>query len=505
MPTSDPTAWPTGVPPAEAFRGEDARLTVLEAHGARTLGAAGDPELSEIAQFAARLCDAPIGLVSLVMAETQQFAGRSGIDVRETSRSESFCAHAMMGAEPMQVADAAADPRFADNPLVIGDPHIRFYAGAPLISREGAPLGALCVIDTVPRPAGLTPLQRDGLQLLARAAMRRLHAIRQQRAALSQANSSARAMREVADMLPAIIWTADAEGHFDYFNRRWSEVTGVAGPRTAEEWRPLIHPDDAEATFAAWCASFGEGRRFESSYRLRHADGTWRWTLARGIPQRDVMKNLTRWYGTLTDIDDGQRLSESRDLLARELSHRIKNIFAVIASLISLRARQRPELATFADELNSTIRALGRAHDFVRPVEGVKGDSLIGLLHELMAPYATDADRIRISGEDCQIGPRAATPLALVFHELATNAAKYGALSVEHGKVAIACETVGDTVRICWLEQGASVGMTPGAEGFGSRLVKSAIEGQLGGQMDRRFEQGGLAVDVEVPQSSIRS
>lgn len=507
MPTTDPTSWPSGVDPAPEFGAEDARLSVLAAHRLDAIGDEGDPELSEIAAFAAKLCDAPIGLVSLVGAKSQSFIARAGTDLDGTSREVSFCAHTMQRGTPMEVPDAERDPRFAENPLVTAEPHIRFYAGAPLISREGAPLGALCVIDSIPRPEGLTDLQREGLQVLARAVMRRLSALRQQRAAASHIAESARTMREIADLLPSVIWSADGEGNFDYFNSQWTEVTGVANPRTAEEWRPHIHEEDGEKAFASWYDSFAKGEPFESEYRLRQADGSWRWTLSRGLPFIDSEGKVTRWYGTLTDVDIARRLSENRDLLARELSHRIKNIFAVVAGLVSIRARRHEAARGFAEELIGAIRALGRAHDFVRPLEGVKGDNLRGLLMELMAPYADGGDRVTISGDDCPIGPRAATPLALVFHELATNSAKYGALSGDGGTVSIeiSCDGADGKSLIAWRERGSPSVAEPGTEGFGTRLVQMSVEGQLGGTIERRFAPDGLEVDLRIPVESIRT
>ncbi|MFA9200659.1 MAG: PAS domain-containing protein [Cypionkella sp.] len=507
MPTTDPSSWPAGAEPAREFRDEQARLSVLAAHGVDAIGPAGDPELSEIAEFAARLCGAPVGLVNLVLADRQQFVGRSGSDMAEPPLSSSFCVHGLGSGDLLVIPDAASDPVFAANPLVTGEPNIRFYAGAPLISREGAPLGYLCVIDPLPRAAGLTDLQRQGLQVLARAAMRRLNALRQHRAALDQITESARTMREIADLLPAIIWSADGEGNFDYFNQRWRGITGRPPPRTTEDWRPVVHPDDSDKAFGAWAESYQAGRPFESEYRLRQADGSWRWTLSRAIGMQGPDGKIVRWYGTLTDVDDGRRLSENRDVLARELSHRIKNIFAVVAGLISIRARRHPSVSEFAAELIDAIRALGRAHDFVRPVEGAKGDSLKGLLQELMAPYADEAGRVAIDGTDCAIGARAATPLALIFHELATNSAKYGALSQAGGAVsiALACDDPQGAVRVAWRERGGPKASEPGSEGFGSRLVQMAIEGQLGGTLERRFEPEGLAVDLTLPRAAMRS
>ena len=505
MSTTPTSGWPIGATPSPAMCGEDARVTVIGSYGVDEI--VDDAELAAITRFAAELAGCPIALVSLVERERQRFLARKGLDVGETPRSLSFCAHAMLGSEPMEVPDATLDARFADNELVTGELGIRFYAGSPLVSSDGAPLGALCVIDTVPRPGGLTDLQRNGLQVLAQAVMRRLEGRREGLAATAKETESARAMREVADFLPAIVWAADGEGNFQFFNRQWEDTTGYEMPKDADGWRPVVHPDDSDAAFGAWEASFGAGEPFESEYRLRQADGNWRWTLSRALPLKNAAGVVTRWYGTLTDVDDGHRISESRDLLARELSHRIKNIFAVVAGLVSIRARRHAAAREFADELVQSIRALGRAHDFVRPMEGAKGDSLRGLLGELMAPYSSGDDRVTIAGEDCTIGSRAATPLALIFHELATNSAKYGALSVEGGRIAITvdCLEGDDRASITWREAGGPALSEPQGEGFGSRLVQMSIEGQLGGRMERRFSPGGLEVDLSIPLASIRS
>ncbi len=505
MTTSANLGRVTAAPTPIAHRGEDGRTVVLSTFGFDALE--DDPELAAIVEFAGQLCETPVALVSVVEAERQRFIARSGLDTPETPRSQSFCAHAMLGSELMIVPDATIDPRFSDNALVTGPPHVRFYAGAPLISSDGVPLGALCVIDTQVRPAGLGDLQRQGLEVLAQAVMRRLDARRKGLATLARESESVRAMREIADMVPGIVWSADGKGRFDYFNSRWDLITGAARPADVAGWSDLIHADDRERTAADWHESFAGGRPFECEYRLRQADGSWRWTLARALPVHDREGNLVRWYGTLTDIDEGHRRSENRDLLARELSHRIKNIFAVVAGLISLRARRAPEAAGFAQELVETIRALGRAHDFVRPMEGVKGDSLRGLLVELMAPYSDANDRVMISGHGCSIGPRAATPLALTFHELATNSAKYGALSVDGGSVSIEIHSLehGDAASIAWRERGGPAADDPGEEGFGSRLMRGSIEGQLGGTIERRFAPAGLEVDLTIPLTAIRS
>ncbi|QLC72899.1 PAS domain S-box protein [Pseudomonas sp. LPB0260] len=143
---------------------EAARLAELERYA--LLDSPVEEAFDDLTQLAAQLCDVPIALISLVDAQRQWFKSRVGLDACETPRDFAFCAHAILAPQLMEVPDALADPRFRDNPLVTGPPHIRFYAGMPLNSRTGHKLGTLCVIDR--RPRQLSMPQREGLQRLAR-------------------------------------------------------------------------------------------------------------------------------------------------------------------------------------------------------------------------------------------------------------------------------------------------------------------------------------------------
>lgn len=497
--------WPRGKAPAQAFCGEDERLTVLAAHGERPL--VDDRELQDIVDFAADLCATPGAMVTLVEAERQHFLVRTGVKEREAPRSTSFCAHAMLGAEPMIVADAAADPRFAGNPLVIGEPGIRFYAGYPLISAEGAPLGALCVVDFVPRPTGLSAIQRQGLAVLAEAVMRRLTQERLDRMALDAIARREARLKMMIDSVPGIAWSSDAAGNLDYVNARWTEATGAPVPESAAEWVDFIHPEDRDASLARWIEAMRRGRPHEEEVRMRQKDGTYRWVLSRALPAEEE-EGGQRWFGTVIDVDRAKRLSESRDLLASELSHRIKNIFAVVAGIVTMRSRGRPEVEEFANEINAAIRSLGKAHDYVRAGPGLRRNSLRDLLGDLLEPYDMGKERIRYEGEDIAIGARAATPLALIFHELATNAAKYGALSHSDGRVRVAAtRSPAECGEICltWQESAAGFSGEPPSreEGFGSRLLRLAIEGQLKGRFRREFAEDGLTVAITLPAEKI--
>jgi PAS domain S-box-containing protein len=420
--------------------------------------------------------------------------------------------------EVMELPDAQADPRFVDNALVTGAPHVRFYAGAPLVSSEGVPLGALCVLATTSR-AGLTPFQRDGLTLLAKAAMGRLD---DRRTAREQAFAEARArrtleasdlrFRTLADTMPQMVWSTLPDGFHDYYNARWYEFTGTPpGSTDGEGWNDMFHPEDQDRAWTIWRHSLGTGEPYQIEYRLRHFDGTYRWVLGRALPIRDGGGRITRWFGTCTDIHEQKLALHEREVISQELSHRIKNIFSVISGLISFAARSQPAFAPIAADLRQRITALGRAHDFVRPHSpqsrpSARQDSLHGLLGELFEPYQRhDHPPITVIGDDIAIDDRSATPLALLFHELATNATKYGALSTERGMIGVSIRRGETEATLCWTERGGPAVAAPdGAHGFGSQLIELSAVRQLGGTVARDWRTEGLVMTITVPLAAFR-
>jgi len=483
-------------------------MALYDLAGAREEGA-----LDDIARFAGQLCDTPVALVSVVEEQFQRFLARVGTDLAETPRSQSFCAHAMHGHKVMEVPDAARDPRFADNALVTGPPHIRFYAGAPLVSREGVPLGALCVIDEQPRD-GLTAFQREGMELLALATLGRLEERRAAREAAhtraALAESELR-FRTLADTMPQMVWSARPDGHNDYFNARWYAFTGVAeGATDGTGWAEVFHPDDRDQAWSLWRRSLADGEPYQIEYRLRRHDGVYRWVLGRALPIRDAGGQITRWFGTCTDIHEQKLALDEREIISHELSHRIKNIFAVIAGLIQFAARVRPEFAPAAHDLRERVTALGRAHDFVRPHSletrpSLQRDSLHGLFAELFEPYQlAERSRITVGGMDVAIDDRAATPIALLFHELATNAAKYGALAQDGGTVSLDVAADGDATHLVWRETGGPAVTAPAAQGgFGSQLIELSAVRQLGGAVERDWRPEGLVVSIKLPAAAL--
>ena len=315
----------------------------------------------------------------------------------------------------------------------------------------------------------------------------------------------------LCDAMPQMVWSTLPDGYHDYYNARWYEFTGVPkGSTDGEAWNGMFHADDQSRAWERWRHSLATGEPYEIEYRLRHRDGGYRWTLGRALPVRNADGHITRWIGTCTDIDDAKRNAAHNEILSRELSHRIKNIFAVIGGLVGLSARRRPEAKDFAAELQARIGALARAHEFVRPHSEESRPvqppcTLRNMLVDLLGAYpALDDGRIAIVGDDVELDDRGATPMALVFHELATNAMKYGALAVPDGRIEIAVKPGVDKVAIRWTEAGGpAVAEIPAREGFGTKLAELSIRQQLGGRIDRDWRQEGLCVEIEVPTAHL--
>lgn len=317
--------------------------------------------------------------------------------------------------------------------------------------------------------------------------------------------------RTLADAFPHMVWSTLPDGFHDYYNARWYDFTGVPeGSTDGEAWNGMFHADDQERAWARWRHSLASGEPYEIEYRLRHHSGDYRWVLGRAMPMRDDSGKIIRWMGTCTDIHEQKAHAEQNEILSRELSHRIKNIFAVIAGLIGLSARRMPVNRQFAAELQGRIAALGRAHEFVRPHSErsrplVKTESLLAVCRDILSPYPAMADgRIRITGEDLRIDDRGATPIALLIHELATNAMKYGALSTDDGTIALTAVRSRDIGEISWVERGGpSIDGEPGQIGFGTRLAELSVVSQLGGTLERRWDREGLTATVKVPLKSL--
>lgn len=316
--------------------------------------------------------------------------------------------------------------------------------------------------------------------------------------------------RVLTDAMPQIVWSTRPDGYHDYYNAQWYAFTGMPdGSTDGEGWNDMFHPDDQDIAWQKWRHSLETGEPYEIEYRLRRHDGAYRWTLGRALPVVEDGE-IVRWIGTCTEIHEAKLAAEQNEVLNRELSHRIKNIFAVVAGLIELTGRSAPDHRPVLRTLVQRIIALGRAHNFARPHSELSqpllpNSRLHGLLVELMAPYQSDDDsRVAISADDIRLDDRGATPVALIVHELATNSAKYGALSAEGGRVSLSARMEEGNVVLIWEESGGPpLDGQPRQAGFGTNLIAMSAERQLAGTLAYDWRREGLRVTVRVPERNL--
>jgi PAS domain S-box-containing protein len=307
----------------------------------------------------------------------------------------------------------------------------------------------------------------------------------------------------LTETLPHIVWSCDADGRHDYFSHRWFEFTGLpAGPVPPDAWEHLVHPDDWPRVQSRWAEALRTGATYDLEYRFRHRSGQYRWLHVTALPFRNAQDRIARWCGTAEDIEDAKHSSIERELVAQELAHRIKNIFALFAGLLRLSLREHPELQPLAAPLEERVQALSRAHAFVQGSSSGAG-SLQLLLARLLAPYSTDDGRVAMTGDDVLLNESATTPLALIFHELTTNALKYGGLHHEGGNIRIALTHQDADLHVDWKETSAVPPAVRATAGFGSKLLRTAVESQLRGQLTHSWEPTGLRVELRLPISEL--
>ena len=309
--------------------------------------------------------------------------------------------------------------------------------------------------------------------------------------------------RALADNIPTLCWVANADGYIIWYNKRWYQYTGTT-PKEMEGWgwQSVHDPMELPSVLERWRDCIATGQPFEMVFPLKAANGSFSSFLTRVNPTFDAAGNVASWFGVNTDISDQIKAEKERELIATELRHRIKNVFAVVSGLISLAAKNHPNAKSFGNELRQRIAALGRSHDFIRLRSHNRQSTLFGLFDELLSPYQNE-NRIQLLGDDFPVDERAATPLALLMHELATNATKYGALSVSEGRVKVTSLATGNTLEIIWCEENGPSVVEPDRTGFGSQLAMLSIEGQMGGSILYDWRKEGLTVKCLVPFSAV--
>lgn len=318
-------------------------------------------------------------------------------------------------------------------------------------------------------------------------------------------------MRRAIDAAGVSLWTWDVNNGDLAMDSKGHDLWDVppCDNLTFEHLSEKIHPADRDRVRASFNATRTRIGQYEIDFRTLNPPHI-KWISARGQGNdADILAG--KMSGIFLDITGRKLAEEGNELLAGEMSHRVKNLLTIASALTRITLRSSETAAEMAKQLTIRLTALGRAHELVRPEKGSKlNAALLGdLFTVLLAPYdETGAfpDRIRVAVPRMAVGEATATSLALVVHELATNSIKHGALSAVEGLLDVSGHMVGDDVEIVWAEQGGpELSASPELKGFGHSMVRQTIEGQLGGSIVYDWTPNGALVTLRINSKRLSS
>lgn len=265
---------------------------------------------------------------------------------------------------------------------------------------------------------------------------------------------------------------------------------------TYADIKEAVHPDDRARRDEALRVAIEETGEYGVEYRILTPDGTERWLAVRGQVFHRADGTPLLLVGVSQDITERRRAEEHRALLANELSHRVKNMLATLQAIVSQTLRNASSLEEASDTLSARIQSMDAANDLLVNEQWESAD-IRDLITRALAPFrSADAERFRVAGPSVRLPPRIAVGLALALHELATNAAKYGALSAAEGHVEISWTVVDgfkpDRLHFCWREIGGPLVVKPERVGFGSKLIQRVLAREIDGTVDLDYRPEGV-------------
>jgi PAS domain S-box-containing protein len=319
-------------------------------------------------------------------------------------------------------------------------------------------------------------------------------------------------LRDTLDALPTAVYTADADGHINFYNKAAADLWGVApaiGTSVRAAPWSLRYPDGSPMPLAecAMTRTIAERQPIRNTeVVLERPDGTRVPIMPYPTPLYDAAGEFVGAVNMLLDITHRKEAEERHTLFARELNHRVKNALATVYAIAMQTMRYTDSIEAFRESFGARLLALSRAHDLLvrsqwqeTPLKTVLSDAL----------NAYGAGRLDIEGEEVELGPRATLTMAMTFHELVSNAARYGALSDGKGRVIVRWRAMTDEdgelqVTLEWCEAGGPGVEAPGRTGFGTRLVSHNIMA-LGGRASFDYPPEGICCTMKFPVIDERS
>lgn len=473
---------------------------MFELRALEILDTGADAVLDTITALAADIMDVPIALVSLVDVNRQWFMSRVGLLARETSRDVSFCGHVVAEGKPIVVVDTIADDRFADNPLVTGEPHIRFYAGFPLHTTTGFDLGTLCAIDRVPRQP--SERQLTTLSRLAALVVERIES--KQRYALA---------RLVVDRVPGMLAYWDSQQRCRFANAAYNDWFGMSPEALlGKPMKELLGHLYARNLPQIEGALRGEVQNFERE--IPRLDGTGsRVSEAHYLPH--VVDDVVLGFVVMvTDISKRKELEASlattareREVLLQEIHHRVKNNLQMISSLINMQVRQLEDPASIVAlrECQGRVLAISLIHqqlyqagDYARiPFS----EYARAVATSIFQAYDQSNVTLDLDVADVRLSVDKAIPCGLILNELITNALKHAFPDRRRGtlRVVLRGEPEG-MVAMSVHDNGVGIPIGRTSTSLGMQLIRALTE-QLEGTLEQQGN-GGTTFTMRFPTAA---
>ena len=488
---------------------EAARLAVL--HSYEVLDTPAEPSFDRITRLVSRLFNVPIVLISFVDENRQWFKSHCGFEAQQTGRDVSFCAHAILKEEVLFIPDATLDPRFAQNPLVLGEPRVRFYAGAPLRTQQGVALGTLCLIDHLPR----TEFSAEQSALLAEFAGLVIDELERSSAA-SRVLSAERALvasevrfHAFMENSPSLKFLRDESGKMLYTNPAFERTWGKE-PWSLEatsflnsiDLQPLsTNPQELVALMPPG----GGAKRHFLSVKFPFLDG----------------EGGTLWGGVALDITDrilaeqerervAQESLEEKETLLREVHHRVKNNLQIISSLLSMQSRLATDEQSRAifNESQNRVLAMAAIHEHLYKDSDLTHVNMKPYIDQIISNLRTSFGgslavtfQIEAFPQPLFLAADHAIPTGLILNELVSNCLKHAFPGGRAGKVTITIKKLEGIFTLIVADDGLGLPENfqfPGTTSLGMRLVDVLTKRQLRGNVSV-VSKAGSTVTVSFP------
>lgn len=301
------------------------------------------------------------------------------------------------------------------------------------------------------------------------------------------------------------IWVQDVPGQTVRATPQFFQLLGmeaIDGPVPQDLIRDHRHPDDRDRVTKAFREAIAGGAdTFESEYRIIRPSGEERWIFGRGRVARDAGGEVVQYSGVDLDVTERKRAEAHARVVMGELVHRTNNLLTVVQSLAQQSARGAPDIDGFLHVFNERLQGLSQSTNLLIRDEW-RGALLGDLIRSQVAPFAAE-QRFDLDGPPARLSTKAVQNLGLAFHELCTNALKYGALSVAEGGVSVRWQFENGALRITWREHGGPPVSAPRRKGFGRVVAEQIVSAALGAKVSTQFLPEGLLWEATIPASEL--